>query len=559
MSGRTRPRRSRYWPPRPWELFLEPLRLALLCRGTNARIQSAGFGQVISELIDEDSATSRFAPRFVVVLLVPSEVPLWPDADADVERANDLAQEVCESFWAPMAKFHARFGSEFIVTNFPPRRERPYGNLGAKLPADPNNFLRRINLALGDTAPDYVHLVDLAGLVGRGGINEWLDPRLWFEAKQAVSPTRVPELAHNVAAVATGALGRSRKCLVVDLDNTLWGGVVGDDGVEHIVLGEGSGRGEAFKALQIYLRELRSRGIVLGVCSKNDEATALQPFLHHPEMVLRREDFAVFKANWRPKSVNLREIAAELSLGLDSLVFLDDNPAERAEVAQALTEVRVPEVGDEPSEYPAAIDHALCFEDVRLTEDDRRRADRYRTRAAAVRPRSSTTDLTEFLRSLEMRASIDEFRDVDLSRITQLINKTNQFNLMTQRTTRSAVEKMAADPRCLTRTVRLSDRFGDHGLIAVLTGRIAGTELRLENWLMSCRVLGRGVERALMNEVVEWSAARGMTELRGRFVASGTQRSGPRPLRPIGFFVGGANRSREPLVAGRRALRPSRP
>jgi FkbH-like protein len=341
---------------------------------------------------------------------------------------------------------------------------------------------------------------------------------LWHEAKQPVAPGLIPELARNMAAIVGGILGRSRKCLVVDLDNTLWGGVVGDVGVEGLALGEGTGIGEAFKAFQSYLKALKERGVLLAVSSKNEERHALKPFEEHPETVLKRDDFVAFKANWSPKSDNLRAIARELSLDLDAFVLIDDNPAEREEVRQALPQVVVPELTQDPAEYPMIVDAARCFEVSSVTEEDRRRSGMYRQRREQHELLSTTRNLSEFLASLEMRAVIRPFEPVSFARITQLVNKTNQFNLTTKRLTGAQVEALAADPDGFTRTVRLEDRFGDHGLISVLFGRIETDTLTVDGWLMSCRVLNRGVEQQLLNEVVAAMARVGVRHVMGSFI-----------------------------------------
>jgi FkbH-like protein len=305
---------------------------------------------------------------------------------------------------------------------------------------------------------------------------------------------------------------------VVDLDNTLWGGVVGDVGVEGLVLGEGSGIGEAYKAFQMHLKAMKDRGVLLAVCSKNDERNASRPFEEHPEIVLKREDFVAFKANWSPKSDNLRAIAHELNIGLDALVFVDDNPAEREEVRQALPQVFVPELSADPADYPMIVDAARCFEVSIVTDEDRRRSGMYRQQSQSSELLGATRNLAEFLASLEMRAIIRPFEPVSFARITQLVNKTNQFNLTTRRLTGAEVEAIAASPAHFTRTIRLADRFGDHGLISVLFGRIEATTLTLDGWLMSCRVLNRGVEQLLLNEIVAAARRLGVTQVVGRYI-----------------------------------------
>ena len=290
---------------------------------------------------------------------------------------------------------------------------------------------------------------------------------------------------------------------MLDLDNTLWGGVIGDDGLEGIVLGQGSGTGEAFADFQRYAKGLTERGVILAVCSKNDEANALEPFERHPEMVLKRSDIACFVANWTDKAANLRAIASTLNLGLDALVFADDNPVERALIRRELPEVAVPELPDDPALYVPTIAAAGYFEGLRVTEEDRVRSQLYQANAERERLKESVTDMESYLESLDMTLSAQPFDLIGLARVTQLINKTNQFNLTTERLTEAEVTERMRDPRRVTLQARLTDRFGDNGIIAILMARVEGAEAHIETWLMSCRVLGRKVEEACLNLLVE--------------------------------------------------------
>jgi FkbH-like protein len=506
------------------DLLERPLRLALQLAGLAPTLHVAPYNVWLQELLESESATARFAPQVVVILLTPHGIPIWPEAGATADRATELARSVCQQLFDACAQLHRRCAAEIVVNTLPPFTHQALGNLSAKSPDAANNFIRRINVVLGDMAPPYVHLNDVAALVERRGLDRWFDIRLWHEAKQPVAPEAILELARNTAAVVGGILGRSRKCLVVDLDNTLWGGVVGDVGVDGLVLGEGSGLGEAFKAFQMHLKAMKDRGVLLAVCSKNDERLALKPFAEHPEMILKRDDFVAFRANWDPKSDNLRAIAHELNIGLDALVFADDNPAEREEVRQALPQVVVPELSVDPANYPMIIDATRCFEVSSVTDEDRGRSGMYRRQSQQGELLGSTRNLAEFLASLEMRAVIRPFEAAAFARITQLVNKTNQFNVTTPRLTGAQVEALASDPACLTRTVRLEDRFGDHGLISVLFGRIEDATLTLDAWLMSCRVLNRGLEQLLLNDVVAAMQRLAVTQIVGRYIP--TDRNG---------------------------------
>jgi FkbH-like protein len=307
--------------------------------------------------------------------------------------------------------------------------------------------------------------------------------------------------------------------LILDLDNTLWGGVIGDDGVQGLILGRDHPVGEAFLDFQRYVKDLQRRGVILAVCSKNDLANAKEGF-SHPDSILKLEDFSVFKANWNPKPDNIREIAADLNIGLDSMVFLDDNPAERSLVADQLPEVAVPDIGSDVSRFADALERERYFEVHKVLQDDLNRSAYYSSNAQRGAYETGFRDYGEFLASLEMSAEIDRFSPVYLERITQLINKTNQFNLTTRRYTGAEVEAMAHDPACITLYGRLADKFGDNGLVTVLIGRISTDTAEIDLWLMSCRVLKREMELALFDAFVEQCQARGVRRIRGIYIPS---------------------------------------
>ena len=350
----------------------------------------------------------------------------------------------------------------------------------------------------------------------------WYDPLLWHKAKQEVSLTAGPVYGDIVGRVLAAQQGRSSKCLVLDLDNTLWGGVIGDDGLEGIVLGQGSPGGEAFLAVQTYAHALSRRGIILAVCSKNDEANALLPFESHPEMLLKRGDISAFVANWNDKAANIRTIAELLNIGLDSLVFLDDNLFERNQVRDALPMVNVLEVSDDPGLVTFALADAGYFEALSVTADDLKRRELYAANTERTRlAEAAGGDISAYLAGLEMRMKWQNFRPLDHERMVQLINKTNQFNLTTRRYTSAEVTAVASNPRAFGLTFRLVDSYGDNGIIAIVIGKLNdANEAVLDTWLMSCRVLGRGAEAATLEVVARAARSIGATALIGEYIPS---------------------------------------
>jgi FkbH-like protein len=534
LPEKTRPVRLALLGRSTLDMIAPQLELALLARGFAPDIYTAPYGSFMQELIDPDSGAARFKAQFALVVLTPFDIPEWPTTFATPEEADEVAGRVAKQLLSACERFRARSGADVLLDNFHAFPTRPLGNVGARIAGDRNNFCRRLNVKLGDLVPPGIHLIDTAELSARYGVMRWHDARMWYEAKQPVALDMVVEYVQTIAGVIAGALGASRKVVVLDLDDTLWGGVIGDAGLSGIELGEGSPRGEAFKAFQQYLRTLRERGILLAVASKNEPANARLPFEQHPETVLKLSDFAAFRASWDPKADSLRAMAADLELGLDSFVFVDDNPAERELVRQSLPEVAVIDLPEDPSEYARALEASRWLEVPRVTDDDRARADQYQSRADA-RALADTMDLSEFLASLDMRAQVAPIDGISLARATQLINKTNQFNLTTRRLTESEVHALACDTSICTLTVRLADRFGDHGLISVTTAAHRGDIVEIDDWLMSCRVLKRGVERMVLSHLVDWARGRGASELRGRYLPTGRNELVRTLLDDLGF------------------------
>ena len=513
---------------------LVPIRLAVLSSATvdfllpilNAALYAAGFkptlyvapyGQVATAMLSDTAPLVQFQPQVTVVFHATPHLPGYPNITDSLTAVTEHVTEVCRSLLHPCVVFHDRTGSEVVINNFHPLPGRAAGNLGAKLPADSTTFIRRLNLALGDCAPVYVHIHDIASLAEHRGLDTWIDLRYWYLAKQPVSFACVSDYCRSLVAVIGAIFGRTKKCLVLDLDNTLWGGTIGDDGLAGIQIGEGTAEGEAFKAFQLYLRRLKQRGVLLAVCSKNDEGIARSAFTDHPDMVLGLDDFVAFKVNWRRKSENIVAIANEINLPLESLVFVDDNPAERDEVARALPNVTVPELPDDPAGFLRWLDREWLFEAATLTGEDFRRTSIYHARRETQQGLADATDIREYLASLQMRATIRPFEPISFDRITQLVNKTNQFNLTTPRLLTAEIERLSADPAALTCSVRLHDRFGDHGLVSVLFGRFDGAHLIVDAWLMSCRVMGRGLEHLLFNHVVAVAQSRGLGAIVGYY------------------------------------------
>ena len=486
--------------------------------GFPCEIWRGEFDNYISEVMDPASGLYAFQPQ--VVLLMPAEHRCrYGGALSDpreMQRAE--AGQVVSSLLELIGKVHEKTRAEVIVTNFMLPARHDLGAYRSRTLGSDWSFRKWVNLELGLNAPPYLHICDLEFLAHRHGGIKARDERSWYESKQPCSSSLLTDLAREVAHLIRGLRQAPKKVLVLDLDNTVWGGVVADDGMEGLEIGDTSPRGEAFKAFQKAIQALKQRGTLLAVCSKNDHEKAAEVFEKHPEMILKMADFVSFKANWEPKSDNLRQMAFELNLGLDSFVFIDDNPAEIEIVRQFAPGVATMLLGPDPSDYVTQLQDCRLFEPRNITAEDVGRTDQYRSDAQRQTLFSAVTDMDSYLESLSMEAVIGEFTPVDVPRLAQLINKSNQFNLTTRRRTEADLLALIRDPGYVCFSVRLKDRFGDHGLISIVIAQQRDAILKIDTWLMSCRVLKRQVEDEVLNELVRLAQERGCCRLEGIYV-----------------------------------------
>lgn len=430
----------------------------------------------------------------------------------------EMIEGVRAQIGALVTGLRTKIGAPVIVSNVPIGEESRVASADLATEGSYVRLCHAINCVIADGARDgQFILFDLASIAAKIGTSLFFDPVRFFQAKLPFSFEAAPIVADSLAAIISAMTGRAGRVLVLDLDNTVWGGVIADDGLCEIVIGQGSPQGEAFLEIQRYALRLRERGVLLAVCSKNLEETAKEPFRSHPDMLLREEHIAIFVANFDDKATNIARIGKALDLDTSSLVFLDDNPAERERVRSSLPFTMVPEIPDDPAFYVRALTSSGFFEHMNLTKEDRVRCDSYRARAAAKSLQSSIGDYDAYLRSLEMELTIQPFDAIGRARIAQLIQKSNQFNLTSKRYSETEVAGIETDARRLGWQVRLKDRFTDHGMISVIIADKGGNSWSVDTWLMSCRVLERGVERAVMHEFARLANESGAKELIGTY------------------------------------------
>jgi FkbH-like protein len=493
------------------------IRVAGLRRRLLIDVHSGSYGQYRQDLLDPASALHRFQPQAALFSLTAREAVAGvalTASGAEVDGAIGRFVAELRSLWRKAREIG---GAAVIQQTFIDVAEPLFGGYDRAVPGAPATVVARLNDQVCEAAArDGVLILDVARASQRDGIDAWFDVGRWLQGKLEIAPQAAPLYGDLVARILAAERGLSKKCLVLDLDNTLWGGVIGDDGLDGIVLGEGSAAGEAHLALQHYAKQLKERGVILAVCSKNDVKIAEAAFRDHPEMALKRSDFAAFEANWDDKAQNLKAIAARLNIGVDALVFVDDNPVERARVRQSLPMVAVPEMPEDPAHYVRCLAEAGYFEAVAFTAEDRDRAQAYVANAEREALLGSAESMDDFLRGLKMTAVYGPFTAVDHARVVQLINKTNQFNTTTRRYAGDEIARIMDEPDALTLQFRLLDRVGDNGLVGTMILRPTKDDdeaLEIENWVMSCRVFGRELEFEAMNIAVEAARERGARAL----------------------------------------------
>lgn len=514
------------------------IRASALRHGVLVETYAPAYGQALTEVMMPGSGLAKFGADAALVASDHRSLGLG-GSRMDPAAAAEAVKAALGRI-ATIADGLARLGVTPILQTLPVPPEPWAGHLDRVFPGSSAAQIAAVNAGIVDLVRDKGGILldgdALAGLVGRSA---WFDHGYWNRAKVPFSLDFVPLYVDHVARILGAMRGKSRKCLVLDLDNTCWGGIIGDDGVEGIRLGQGSADGESFLAIQAYALSLKARGVVLAVVSKNEDDAARLPFRNHPDMLLREEDIAVFLANWNDKATNIAHVAKTLNIGTDALAFLDDNPAERSRVRQMLPEVFVPEVPADPAGYPAALALSGAFETVGLSADDARRAEQYQENAKRAQALEQIGDYDAYLRSMEMICDIRPFDGVGRTRISQLVNKSNQFNLTTRRYTEADIGAFETDPAVFDIQVRLADRFGDNGMISVVIFRKDPQEWVCDTWLMSCRVLERRVEEAVLANVAAAARAAGAKRLVGEYIPSAKNRMVAEHFAKLGFAPAG--------------------
>lgn len=497
--------------------IIKQMELFLLNFGIEPEFYESEYAQYWQDAMFPGQELLDFHPDLIFIHTTNRNITNWPQLTDSKEQVEEILKGEYSHFETMWEHLHETFHCPIVQNNF----EMPfYRVLGSRDSYDyrgRRNFLTRLNQKFYEyaMAHDDFHIHDLEYVAADFGLREWSNPEYWNMYKYAMCFDAIPYVGFSVAKIIKSVFGRNKKVLALDLDNTLWGGVVGDDGVEGIEIGQENGFSQSYHEFQSYLKQVQAAGIMLTVCSKNDHENAIAG-LNHLEGVLRPSDFIIIKANWENKDRNLLETASELNILPDSIVFADDNPAERAIVLGQIPGIAVPEM-DSVENYIINIDRNGYFEATTFNDDDLKRNDMYKENVKRAAQMAAFADYDEYLKSLEMTAIIDDFIPMYLARITQLTNKSNQFNVTTKRYTTAQMEEVAGSEEYIRLYGKLFDKFGDNGVVSVVIGRKNQNVLDIDLWLMSCRVLKRTMEQAMLDRLVEKAKAAGIDTIRGYY------------------------------------------
>ncbi len=496
------------------------LELFLLNYGIRPSFYESEYNQYYEDGMFPNPQLEAFAPDLIYICTGNRNISAWPHLSDSRERIEQKLQQTMEKFRGLWERLAHTYHCPIIQNNFEYPFFRLLGNKDASDMHGRVNFITTLNCRFYEYSQtqENFYICDINYLSASYGLEKWSDPYYWHMYKYAVAVPAIPFLAFNIANIIKSIYGKNKKAFNLDLDNTLWGGIVGEDGAENIEIGQETPLAQTYSEFQEYLKLHKQLGILLTINSKNDEANAISG-LSRPDSVLHPEDFVNIKANWEPKSMNLVKTAREMALLPESFVFVDDNPAERAIIAEQVKWAAVPEING-VEHYIQVIDRSGFFEVTSLSQDDLKRTEMYRENAERSRLQASFENYEDYLKSLEMKGEIREFIPAYMSRIAQLTNKSNQFNLTTKRYSQSEIEAIARDPEHVALYGRLCDKFGDNGVVSIVIGRIdgrMGEELHMELWLMSCRVLKRRMEYAMMDELVKKAQSIGIQKIIGYY------------------------------------------
>lgn len=527
---------------------VDQLELFLLNYGIKVEVYQSDYGKYTEDALFGNEELDDFRPDIIYIHTNWRNITAFPTPIQTVDDIEQMLETEYQRFVDIWEAIDKKYSCPIIQNNFDRPNYRLLGNKDVSDIHGRTNYITRLNQKFYEYSQknQEFYINDLDYLASDYGLTEWQDPIYWHMYKYAMSLYAVPYLADSIAKIIKAIYGKNKKALVLDLDNTLWGGFVGDDGVEGIDIGPETPSGQVYSEFQEYCKAQKDIGVILGIDSKNDKENAMAG-LNHPEGVLKTDDFVSIKANWEAKDQNLLQIAEELTLGVDSFVFVDDNPAERDIVRKQIYGVAVPEVGKVES-FIRTLDHSGYFEAVKLSEEDINKTQMYHAKVEAARAVSAFSDYGEYLDSLEMKATIKPFEEMYVSRIAQLTNKSNQFNLTSLRCSEDDIRTIMNSDIWLTLYGKLEDKFGDNGVVTVVAGEKDDVYFHIRLWLMSCRVLKRGMEDVMMDVLMEEARERGIEVVYGYYYPTTKNGMVKEFFKQMGFEIVAKNKDRDVWV-----------
>lgn len=498
------------------------LDLFLLKMGIKASFYESNYNKYYEEVLFNNDKLENFKPDiFIIHTSFVNYCAKELSSIKTTEELDRVTEDEVRNLCAIWDKIKDKYNCPIIQNNSEMPLENTFGNLSVMHLNGVVNFVTKFNSKLISQIKirNSIYIHDINKLSSDIGLKNWHDKLFWHSYKYALSYNVIPNYAHSLSKIIGAIFGKSKKCLILDLDNTLWGGVIGDDGLNGIQIGKETPLGESYSEFQSYIKELKSRGVLLAVCSKNDRDIAVEGF-NHPDSILKVDDFVSFFTNWMPKNNNILAIAKEINIGLDSIVFIDDNPAERALVRSELPSVEVPEVGEDIAKFIEILDGGKYFEPISLSDEDLKRTEYYKDNITRVKAKDNFSNYGAYLESLEMSAQISSFQAIYLDRITQLINKTNQFNLTSRRYSFDELKKISKSKGYISIFGKLEDKFGDNGIVSVIIGNVSNHNLDIDLWIMSCRVFKREMEFAMFDKLVDISLKHKVKTITGTYIKS---------------------------------------
>lgn len=492
--------------------------MAISC-GYQLDLFESEYNQIERQILDPDSELYKFDAEVVIIFQSTHKLGILHSQLTPKQQQSIAEQRL--AFVSSLFEIQGLATKKIIYFNYPEINDTIFGNYANKVESSFTYQVRKLNYELMKQAERYpnLYICDIAEIQNKFGRDFLFAPNIYTNTEMVLSLESIPYVASRVLDTICAIKGKIKKCLILDLDNTIWGGVIGDDGIEGIQLGHGLGIGKAFTEFQMWVKKLRQRGIIICIASKNDEEIAKEPFLKHPDMILRLDDIAVFQANWETKVDNIRTIQNILNIGFDSMVFIDDNPFERNIVRDNIPGITVPELPRNPEDYLEYLYSLNLFETASYSNEDNDRTRQYQIEAKRVSLSKTFKNEADFLESLDMQSTVSDFTDFNIPRVAQLTQRSNQFNLRTKRYTEADLKIMEEDPNIIKLCFTLEDKFGNNGLIAVIIMKALDKEtLFIDTWLMSCRVLKRGMEVFTLNTMVDQAKSAGYKKLIGEYI-----------------------------------------